>query len=904
VTQPGPWPRSLVVSICRRLLATGSRAVVPSRRREWLAEWEGELWALQATGVRMTGLLRFTLGVVFQARHERRREEGLLNGLGLDCRHAIRRLRRSPGFAIVVIVVLALGIGANTALFSALDAMLRSSPYPDAERLVLMDILLAQRAGAPPDTLPWSYPKFELARRQVRSLDAVAGFNTRTGNLTGPEGATRIGLEYVSPAYFELLGVQAILGRTFLPSEDPPTPAAIVLLAHSLWTTRYGSDPGVVGRTIQLDGASLEVVGVLPQGFQGVSGAAEAWVPLAGIIAMRGGRRLELPWAHWLRVLGRLAPGSSLEQARAESAALGIALTKSYPDPSGGAAHGVTVIPFLQAKTNPITRLALTVVSAAGMLLLLVACANVAGLLLARASARRGEAAVRAALGAGRMRLVRESLLESLMLALAGGVLGVVLARAAERVVALAVSRSLDASGTRNLEFFDTASLAVDANVLTFGIGLALMTGLLSGLLPAGTSSRPDLARQLRSGDRSLGRHHAETADLSRGLLVAGQLALTLVLLAGAGLMGASLAGVAAIDPGFANERVLTLRFEHPPGPPPEHDLVFEHLLVERLSSLPGVESVAIGPCPPLTGACEVVGVRRVDDGPEVDYGDMEGIIANAVSEDYFGTLGIRLFEGRGLTSSDRAGSQPVVVVNEAAARKFFPGGSALGHEIAITAQLTADASAEVVGVVADVRYGRLDEPAMPALYYARQQDPPSYGTMYLLTSGDPHAIIDGVRREVAALEPDLPLYDVATMADRRALATARTRIVLGLLLAFGVTGLLLSSVGLYGTVAYSAIRRMREMGLRLALGAAKGDVLRLMLKQPALHVLLGAVLGVTAALVLTRHVDALLYEVDPGDPRILALATATLLLVVLVAAWIPAIRATRVDPATSLREN
>lgn len=896
------WPRDPVLWLCRRLLRFAARDIPLLRRGDWLAEWEGELWTVHRRGGGRPELLRFAWSALGEARWEKREEEGAMGGFGQDVRLAARRLRRRPGLAVVVVAVLALGIGANAALFSALKAvLLSSSPYRDADRLVMVDLLLEQRAGAAADTMPWSYPKFASVRERLRSVESLAGFVVQTGALTGVGEAARVGVEYVTPAYFEVLGIRAHAGRTFGMGEEVPAPAAVALLSHGVWTSRYGGDPAAIGTRIVLDGAPLEVVGVLPPGFRGVSGAADVFVPVAGIAAIRGPRRLEMAWAHWLHGIGRLAPGASLEQARAEADVVGTQLTAAYPDPSGGGTHGVAVVPFLNARVNDVARIAVAAVSAGAVLLLLIACANVGGLLLADGAARRTDMAVRGALGAGRSRLLRESLIEHALLAAAAGALGLFLAWTSQRLVAAAVRHALDTSGTRTLQFIDANALGADGGVLVAGVALTFLAILFFGLVPARMATRPDLARDLRAATGAVGRRHDAAAW--RGLLVAGQLALTLVLLAGAGLMGASLAALSRIDPGFSDTNVLTVRYERGPAASPEQDRAFEERLLERVRAIPGVARAGIAPCAPLAGRCEVVGLRQIDDRPPVDYGDMEGMLGYSVSADYFATLGIRVVEGRTFGPADLAGAPAVAVINQAAAAKYFPGVSAVGHRIAVTHTLTESAPAEIVGVVADVRYAALEEPAMPALYFTRAQDPSSYGTLFVAGSADADTYIDGVRRVAADLDPTMPLYDMLTMANRKAAGTARTRVVLWLLAAFAATGLLLSAIGLYGTVSYAVQRRTRELGLRAVLGAARADVVRLVLTPPMLLAGAGAALGIVAAAGLTRFAGTLLYGVAPGDALVLGGAALLLIAVAFAAAWLPARRATRIAPAAALRE-
>jgi predicted permease len=897
------WPRNRAVRVSRLLLRFAASRLPFYRRAEWLAEWEGELWAMHRDGERAAAVLRFGLGGLSESLWERRREDGRMGGLGQDIRYALRRLGRTPAFTILAILLLGIGIGANASLFTALNAVLLSRPpYPDAERIVSVDLLLEQRAGAPLDTLVWSYPKFEMARTSLGTIRDLAGYSPRTITMAGVDGAERIGVEFVTPSYFSLLGTRPVAGRVFGSGEEFPAPGAAVFLSHGFWTTNFGSDPAIVGQLVTVDGTALEVVGIGPRGFRGVSGAADAFIPVAGLATMRGARRVTNPWSHWLQGVGRLGAGVTIEEARAEAASLGLTLTETYPDPSGGGRHGVAVVPFLSARVNPVARLSVIAVSAAGLILLLIACANVAGLLLSRAAGRRTDVAVRAALGAGRARLTREFLFEGMILALSGGLLGLLFTGLGTQVVARAVRYALDTAGTRSIQFLEPASMGVDGAVVAMGIALALLTGLVFGLVPARSATRPDLTNDLRAGGRAVGGRLRDRLEAGRNLLVAGQLALTLILLAGTGLLAASYAGLAGIDRGFANEDVLTIRYERAPGQDPGDDLNFEHEFIERIQALPGVLDVAVAPCPPLAGQCEVRGLRRVDDGPVIDYGDMEGILNYSVSDDYFTTIGVVVREGRVFGPDDVLNGVPAAIVNRAAASKYFPGQSALGHRLAVTDALTENQMAVIFGVVDDVRYAGLEEEAMPAVYFSRRQAPVSYGTLFVRTVGDPLGFVSAVRREAALLDNDMPLYDVTTLGELNALATARTRIVLGLFSAFALTGLLLAALGLYAVVSYAVIRRTREMGLRVALGAAGRDVMRLVIAPPVLLTIAGATIGIVSTVLLTPFVAALLYGVEPSDPRAIAGATVVLLIVAIAAALFPAWRATRVDPAVALR--
>ena len=892
--------RDVALLVCSRILRVAARIGPREWRRDGIREWEGELWALRRRGGGAGALLRFAMHGVLHA-FWRRREEWLgMSGWAQDLRMAIRRLTRTPEFTTITVLILGLGIGANTALFSALRAALAGSGrYTDADRLVLVDVIQENKPGVPFDTLPWSYPKFSFLRERSRSLESLAAFHARDLTLKRPGDATRVGVEVVSPAYFQLLGARPVIGRTFLASEDPPDPGAVAILGHALWMTRFGGDPSVIGGTVTVEDVSFEVVGVMPAGFRGLTGRADLWVPVASAPALLNPRLLEGPWLHWFRAVGRLAPGTTLEQARAELATLGAVMTETYP--YGGGAYGVAAVPFLSARVNPVTRLALSAVFAGGLLLLAITCANVASLLLARASARRTDVAVRAALGAGRGRLVREHLLESLVLATAGGVLGVVLARVSEGVIARAARYTLETSGTRSLEYLDPTALRVDGSTLALAVLLALATGLVSGLLPLRTAVRPDLARDLRAGSARVLSRLVSRGEGGRGILVATQLALTLVLLAGAGLMAASLARLAAVDVGFAYSAVLTLRFERRALGSDAEALAFEEELLSRLGALPGVVSVATAPCPPLTGACSVTGIRQVDDRRAADPAHMERIVTYAVSDDYFATLGVPILQGGGFEAGVRAGEPPVAVLSETAARRLF-GGSAVGHRIGVTVALTSEQPAEVVGVVADVRYDGLEVEPMPAIYFSRRQMTPWYGTVFLRMQGDPYGVLEAVREEARSLDPAMPLFEVSTLGELRGAATARTRVILGLLLSFALLGLLLSAAGIYGVVSYAVVRRTREMGLRLALGATAHAVVQMIVRRPVWLALAGSAAGLAGALALTRYLQELLFAIKPWDPRIMAAAMGILVSVALAAAWIPARRATRLDPAQTLR--
>jgi putative ABC transport system permease protein len=898
------WPKDRATRAARTILRLGARLVPFHRRRRWLAEWEGELWMMHRRGKGRIALLRFAASGVGHGIWERR-EEGDSMGSALinDVRLAARRLARTPGFTLVTIAILGLGIGANTALFSALEAaLLRTPAYPDPERIVLVDLLLESRAGEPADTMGWSYPKFELGRSEIASVAPVAGYSLSTVTLSGNGPPTRLNVEYVTPAYFDVLGARPELGRLFTPEEEAPAAAPVVVLSHALWRDRYGADPGVLERPIVLNGATLRVVGVMQEGVRGVTGGADLWVPVAGIATISGPRRLQLAWAHWLTAVGRLAPDASLERARDEAVAVGRTLTQAYPDPDGGGAHGVAVTPFLSARVNPIARTAVATVSLAALVFLLIACGNVAGLLIARASARRGDTAVRNALGAGRWRIAAEHLTESLLLGLAGGALGLGLAVAGQTAVAGAVRYALETSGARNLQYLDPEAIGVGWGTLATGVGAALLTSVVFGLLPALQASAISPGDELRrSGGATLGRRRTGAADAVRSGMVALQLVLTLVLLTGAGLMGASLGRLAELDVGFTHDRVLTLAYDRGPGATDEEHRAFMADALARLEALPGIEAASAATCPPLAGRCEIAGLRQIDDGPAADYSEMGGVLAYVVTDGYFDAIGVPLLEGRGFEASDRDGA-PVVLVNRAAAREHFGDVSPVGHRISITHSLTESEMATIVGVVGDVRYGDLEEPPMPAVYLSERQVAMPFGTLVVRTEGEPYAVLGAVRSSIGELDPDLPLFGVSTLEERHFAATARTRIILGLLASFALAGLFLSAIGLYGLVSNGVVARTREVGLRIALGADRRSVFRMLTARPAALVATSLVVGVGVAWWSSRWLGTLLFETSPDTPTPLAAAVLVLTLVTAAATWLPAHKATRLPPSTTLR--
>jgi predicted permease len=826
-----------------------------------------------------------------------------------DARYAFRWLARNPGFSAVAVLTLGLGIGTVTTIFSILDAaVLRPLPYRDPD--ALMTVAITHREdGQPAATFPWSSPKFQSLRRHARAFASVAAYSRQDLNLTGVAEPERLVGEIVSASYFPTLGVGAGLGRTFSEEEDgAPGAHPVVVLSHALWQRRFGGDRGIVGRPIQVNRMPMTVVGVAPERFAGLAGDAEIWVPMAMAGSFLYPEILTENGNHWHDVVARRRPGVSAAEASAEAAVLGGRIAQENPMEAGPAIWGASAASLNDSRVDPALRRSVVVLFGAVTFVLLIACANVAALMLARASTRGREVAIRVAIGAGRRRIVRQLLTESVVLSLAGGLAGVLLSLWGVETL----SRLERFSGVGDPSFlFRFAAVSLDARVLLFALAVSVATGLLFGMAPALHASRGDISAALKEGGAA-----AVTADggsrLSpRGLLVPLQIALALVLLVGAGLLTRSLARLTGFQAGFAPEGVLTLRFD-PSGVTDDDRIraaVFRRTMLERLAALPGVTSAATGRTAPLSSRNMVAIVRQVDDRRLLSEGRMPGSGASIeiglhdVSPDYFRTLSIPIKKGRGFTAEDRGDSPKVVVINETAARRLWPGQDPIGRKIAATSfYFSDDAVAEVVGVAGDVTYGRPGEPQGLDLYFPSFQAGLSWATIFVRTPGDPADLSPAVRREIKALAPNLPVFDVATLEQRAARTFARERFAATLFTLLAGIALFLASVGIYGLVAETVAARTREIGVRMALGAAPGDIVRRVLRRGLTLAGVGLAAGVLGALALSRLLSGLLFGIGAADPATYAGVSALLLLVSAAACWIPARRATRVDPVTALR--
>ncbi len=817
--------------------------------------------------------------------------------LAQDLRSAFRSLARRKGPTAVVILTLALGIGLTSAVFSVVYAvLLRALPFADPERLVEVAGLRVQ--GTEVEEWVISHPDFADWRAGARSF---AGLTVHSGSrsftLQRDGGAEHLTGEMVSADYFKLLGVGPVAGRSFSPAEDDPAaPQPVVILGHDLWQRSFGGESSIVGRTLMLDGITYTVVGVVPAGFRGVTDDAEVWLPIAMSGKTLGSQYTEKRSFRWLRALGRLRPGATAARAQQELDALAAALEEQFPETNEGIRARVT--PLQEAWVGDL-RSRLLILLGTAVFVLLIACTNVAALLVSQAVERQREISIRTALGAGRIRLIRQFLTESLVLAGIGCLLGVLLGQWSVRLLSVA-----SAIGLRSF-----VQIGLDPVVLGFALGVALLCGLTVGLVPAWIASRADLGATLKDGGK-----HSASGGLRRfqSVLLVTEIAFSLALLVASGLAIRSFRDLLRTDLGFRPGQVLSLRLDIKDRRYHEDEAVFALIrqIVERARAIPGVVSVALaGPTLPTDsgGGANCTVEDRYDPAEDGNL----FFWTNAVSPGYFSTLGIPLREGREFTSRDVKGTLWAAVVSESAARRYWPGQSPLGKRVTIGPRDTRFPWFTVIGVAADVRSSGLGPDSATQepidLYFPLLQFPPRIppllGVMVRTAPGvDPAEVTGALRQELKAVDPALPAFDVATLDERLASQTARPRVVARLMGLFAVLALTLAAVGIYGALSYSATRRTREMGIRLALGAGRGTVLWLLVRQSAVLALAGIVVGLGLALALLPVLARFFEGVSAPDPWIFSGTAALLLAVALLAGLLPARRASRVDPTTTLR--
>ncbi len=807
-----------------------------------------------------------------------------------DIRHSLRLLVKHRAFTAVALATVAIGIGANTAIFSVVNAVLLNPlPYPDAERIVRvreerpamrgMSVMSVMTA----DTL-------EQWRDETETLDALAGYRPASFTLTGDGEPARVQGAAVSADMFALLGATPLVGRVFERAEERPGANRVVVLSHTGWEQRFGADPDVVGRAIVLDDNPHTVVGVLPQDFYFPDRDAELWTPLSTTIPnLQPGQVMIIAF----QGLARVKPDVPLEQALAE----GQTVLQRIQDGRSGpmarmGAPTLRLIPLREEMVGE-TRPALMALAAAVGFVMLIAIANLANLLLARGAARQREMAVRAAIGAGRRRLVRQLLTESALLGLAGGVVGV--------AAAYWVIRFLPALAPADIPRI--GEVALDGRVLGFAVALSVATGLLFGLVPALQGTRLDLVRTLNEGGaRSGGGFRLLRANRTRSTLAVAEIALALVLLVGAGLLIRSFITLTDIDPGYDPSNVLTTRLNLPPGRYPDPDTrraLFDQLL-ERLEQAPDVEEAGLVSFLPLTTGEARIILPIVGRPAPAAMEDRPTARAQIVSAGYFPAMGLRLVDGRWLTRLDETTGADVVMVNDAFARQYLEG-SAVGQQLG-----GPGGTQEIIGVVADVRHRGLDSEPTPELYssYTQARRGLFQGgtTLVLRTLGDPLRVVPFLRDAVLEIDPTLPLDDVMTMEARLATSVAQPRFYATLLGGFAVLALTLAGVGIYGILSYMVSQRSNEIGVRMALGARRGSILSLVLKQGAWLTGLGVAIGLAGAYGVTGLLASLLFGVTATDPVTFVVVPFVLTLVAFLACYLPARRATRVDPMVALR--
>ncbi|HTY84603.1 MAG TPA: ABC transporter permease [Silvibacterium sp.] len=801
-----------------------------------------------------------------------------------DIRFGARRLAANPGFAAVAIITLALAIGMNTAIFSVTSALLlRPFPYHEPQKLVSIEVV--ENATSQQDG---TLLRYELLRDRAHVFESVAAWANDNFNLTGAGDPVQVPVARVTPNFFSTLGVRPQIGRTFTDDEGRLDGKPVVVLGDSIWRTRFGSDPNVVGRTLALDGTPHTVIGVLPAGVQfPFVGAADIWTPRYFEHTLFTPQRLRMG-VGYLGLLARLGPATTIAQGDAELAVINRQYREQNPtSPDAGSSVEMRAVPLRDVVVGD-TRGKLWLLSAAVAVLLLIGCANVASLLLSRALARRRELAVCAALGASRGAVVRQLLAESTLLALVAGALGVLLGWAADR--------ALTTWGVGQLP--QGISVELDGRVLLFTLGIALLTGIVTGVFPAMQMARTDLNSTLRDEGRGVSGGRAK--GRLKSLLVVGQVALSILLLIGAGLLLRSFERLLRVDPGFEVSNVLTMNVSLPTQKyaKPEQQIAFFDEVLRRVSGLPGVRDAAISAALPLSW-------KRItpvlpDGQPNVPLAQRPFIDIEAVSPGWFGTMRVPMVAGRAFTEADDAQSPKVLVVNQTFARRFWPSENPIGERVVVG---RGPVPSEVVGVAADVRNKGLAEETQPQLYLPFKQLP--WGNMNLLvrTGVAPLSMASAVRGQISAVDPDQPVMAVQTVDDLMDGSRAQPRFMMALLGVFSVTALGLAAIGLYAVLAWSVAQRRQEIGIRLALGAEKRDVLWAVVRQGLVLVVAGIVIGLAAGVFLTKLMSGALYKTSARDLKTFAVAPLVFLGIALVASYLPARRAAKVDPLEAMRE-
>lgn len=798
-----------------------------------------------------------------------------------DIRFGLRMLVARPAFTAVAVLTLGLGIGANTAIFSVVNSvLLRPLPYADPDRLVYLegaDLRDGTKGGSicPPDFLDY--------RRENQVFERLAAFQSMSFTVTGDGGdAERLTAARVSAGFFETFGVAPIgAGRTFSSDEEQDGRNGVVVISYGLWQRRFGGDPGVLGRNILINGQKAAIVGVMPASFQ-FPRETEVWSPIAFNTPQTSVRRY-----HFLNAVGRLKPGVSLSQAQADMTRIARDLSKQYPESNLNYGIGLTL--FAERIIGQMRQTLLILLAAVGFVLL-IACANVANLMLARSAARQREVAIRSALGASRGRVIRQLLTESVLLAMAGGAVGLLLA--------VWGVDSLVALGPQTLA--RAGKVTADGRVLGFTLLISLVTGVLFGLAPALAASKLNLTDALKEGSKgseSVSRHRL------RSLLIVSEVALSLILLVGAGLLIRSFMRLSQVDPGFNPSHLLTMQVALTRTSYPEaaQRVAFFKELISRVEALPGVEAAGTVSELPLSGQ-ENDTFFTIEGKPAVAFGSTENDAnVRTVSTDYFRAMGISLISGRSFSERDTLDAPKVILINEAFARRYLPGEDPIGKRMTI--DYAAGFSGEIIGVVRSVNHTSLQQPVRSSEMYVSDLQAPPFGmNLVVRAGGDPARLTSAIRAQAHAIDNDVPLYNVKTMERRVAEGETETRFRTLLLAIFAGVAVLLAAIGIYGVISYSVTQRTHEIGIRIALGAERRHVVRLVVGQGMIHALVGIALGLCGAFAVTRLMASVLFQVSATDPVVFGSISVLLGAIAFLACYIPARRALRIDPMVALR--
>ncbi|MGA9770126.1 MAG: ABC transporter permease [Blastocatellia bacterium] len=815
-----------------------------------------------------------------------------------DLRYGVRMLLKRPAFTAIAIIALALGIGANTAIFSVVNAvLLRPLPYPEPDQLMVVKETNYPRGLADMNV---SLPDFHDWRARNQVFDHLAAYQYESYNITGNDEPERVRGSMTSNDFFPVLKVNPIHGRTFSPEEEQFGKHRVVVLSYGLWARRFGADSNIIGQAITLNGNPFTVIGVMPKGFQYPDAEIALWTPLAFPADDSNNTRGN----HSLTAIARLKSNVTIEQARAEIVGLTSQLEQQYPENAGVGANVVS----LREETVGQIQTALYILLGAVGFVLLIACANVANLLLARAAARQKEIAIRTTLGASRTRIIRQLLTESVMLSLVGGILGMMLALWGVDALASLTPDELPRF----------SEIEIDGRVLGFTLLVSLLTGIIFGLIPALQTSKPDLNESLKEGSR--GSTGGVTSHRVRNTLVIVEIAISLMLLIGAGLMINSFARLSTVNPGFNPKNVLTMSIALPeakyPDTRPEQKSGFFRELIEKVSTLPGVESASATSILPMTGNSSKLFTRQDRPAP-TSIENIPLIKYFQISPGYFHTMAIPLEKGRFFDERDNGDSQTVAIINETAARRFFPDEDPIGKIVltGVPEEMVPPGllppgfrfpRLKIVGIIGDLRSDGLSEQVKPEIYVPHAQGGAfeTYLAMSLAvrTTVDPLSLSAAVRSQVSSIDKDQPVASITTMESRLADSLARPRFSTLLLGIFAGLALLLAAVGLYGVMSYAVAERTHEIGIRMALGAQGSDVLKMVVKQGLMLTGIGIGLGLVGAFFLTRLMVSLLFGVSATDPVTFALISLVLTGVALGACFVPARRATKVDPMIALR--